>query len=90
MVYITHIRQAKGKHGHTHITDVKWLNPTTAKVGESSVSTMVGWLKNKNGVAKVSDGRTTVNVGVMDASPPYLRTYADRVWTDNLLALPAF
>ncbi|MTW13427.1 DUF3892 domain-containing protein [Pseudoduganella eburnea] len=26
------------------------------------------------------------NVGVVDASPPYLRTYADGVWTDNLLA----
>jgi hypothetical protein len=26
------------------------------------------------------------NVGVWDANPPYLRTYADGVWTDNLLA----
>jgi len=26
------------------------------------------------------------NVGVVEANPPYLRTYADGVWTDNLLA----
>lgn len=32
-----------------------------------------------------SHGRRA-NVGVVDANPPYLRTYADGVWTDNLLA----
>ena len=32
----------------------------------------------------------TVKVGVVDATPPYLRTHADGVWTDNLLALPRY
>jgi hypothetical protein len=36
-----------------------------------------------------SDG-SDVAVGVVDASPPYIRTYADGNWTDNLLALPRY
>jgi hypothetical protein len=31
-----------------------------------------------------------VNVGVVNATPPYIKTYADEVWTDNLLALPRY
>ena len=31
-----------------------------------------------------------MSVGVVDANPPYIRTHADGVWTDNLLALPRF
>jgi hypothetical protein len=27
-------------------------------------------------------------IGVVDATPPYLRTHADGVWNDNLLAQP--
>jgi hypothetical protein len=38
----------------------------------------------------VTDGKNTVAVLVVDSSPPYLRTYADGKWTDNLLALPKY
>jgi len=31
-----------------------------------------------------------VRVGVVDATPPYLRTYADGNWNNNLLSLPRF
>jgi hypothetical protein len=89
MVFITHIRQAGGR-GHEHITDVKWRDPADGKVGESSVPIMVAWIENKGGKAKVTDGQRTVDVGVIKAQPPYLRTHADGVWTDNLLALPRF
>jgi exosome complex RNA-binding protein Rrp42 (RNase PH superfamily) len=51
---------------------------------------MVDWIKNKNGDARVTDGVNTVKVGVVDASPPYIRTHADGKWTDNLLALPTY
>lgn len=42
--------------------------------------------------AFVSDGRNVVQVGVVHPQngQPYLRTYADGTWTDNLLALPTF
>ena len=89
MVYVTHIRQAGG-NGHEHITDVKWKDPADSQVGQTSVAGMVDCIENKKGVAKVTDGRHTVDVGVVDARPKYIRTYADKVWTDNLLALPRF
>lgn len=51
---------------------------------------MVEFIKNKNGIVKVKDGSSDVDVGVVEASPPYIRTYADGKWTNNLLALPRF
>lgn len=36
------------------------------------------------------EGGNTVRVGVVNATPKYIRTYADGTWTDNLLALPRF
>ncbi len=89
MVMITHIRMG-GTSAHEHITDVKWRNPADGEVKSSTVPQMVDWIENKKGVAKVTDGKRTVDVGVVDARPKYLRTYADGVWTDNLLALPRF
>ena len=51
---------------------------------------MVDWIKNKGGQAYVTNGNLQVAVGVVEATPPYIRTHADGVWTDNLLALPTF
>jgi hypothetical protein len=51
----------------------------------------VSWIENQNGEAYVEDsGGHRANVGVVAPSygARYLRTYADGVWTDNLLALP--
>jgi len=52
---------------------------------------MVDWIENKKGVAKVTDGKNTVDVGVVaNATPKYILTHADGKWTDNLLALPSY
>ena len=52
---------------------------------------MVDWIQNKKGDARVRDNQGhDVQVGVVSANPPYIRTYADRVWTDNFVALPRF
>jgi hypothetical protein len=53
---------------------------------------MVDFLTKNPGDAYVSDGTRSVTVGVVrpENRPPYIRTYADGVWTDNLLALPRF
>jgi len=89
MVYVTAIHQEDGS-SHEHITSVKWRNPSTGDTGQNTKAEMVDWIKNKSGDARVTDGTNTVQVGVVDASPPYIRTYADGKWTDNLLALPRF
>lgn len=89
MVYVTAIHQ-EGGYGHEHITSVQWRDPADGNTGQSSKAEMVDWIKHKKGDARVTDGVNTVQVGVVDASPPYIRTYADGKWTDNLLALPRF
>jgi hypothetical protein len=89
MVYITAVHMSGGQ-AHEHIAEVRWRDATDGKVGESSRDQMVDWIDRQNGDARVSDGRHEARVGVVQASPPYLRTYADAKWTDNLLALPRY
>jgi hypothetical protein len=88
-VYITHRRMVGGTQ-HEHIASVMWRNTQSAETGTSTRETMVDWIENKGGAAFVQSGTAAVKVLVVKASPPYLRTYADGVWTDNLLALPEF
>ncbi len=89
MVYITAVHM-EGGDNHEHIARVRWRNPADGQTGESSRAEMVDWIRNKHGDARVNDGQNEVQVGVVDANPPYLRTHADGKWTDNLLALPRF
>lgn len=88
MVNIT-ARHMVGGQGHEHIARVRWVDPETDARGENSRAEMVAWI-NKGGKAFVVKGNLRVAVGVVNATPPYIRTYADGVWTDNLLALPEF
>ena len=90
MIYITEIHLVGGTK-HEHIANVRWQNPGGGQTQEASTAGMVAWLKEGGDhAARVRDGSTSVLVGVVNASPPYLRTHADGVWTDNLLALPRF
>ena len=79
-----------GSERHEHIESVRWRDPADSATGQSSRQQMVDWIKNGN-TARVRDSSgNDVKVGVVDADPPYIRTYADDVWTDNLLALPRY
>ena len=89
MIYITHIHLVGGTQ-HEHIASVKWRNPGDGKTGESTREAMVIWIRDEKGDARVTDGVNQVQVGVVNAAPPYIRTHADGKWTDNLLALPRF
>lgn len=89
MVYITAVHMAGGT-GNEHISSVRWRNPSDAKTGENTRAQMVDWIDNKAGVAKVQSSPADVAVGVVDATPKYLRTHANGKWTDNLLSLPRF
>lgn len=90
MIYITAVHMTEGGSSNEHIASVRWSNPENGKSGESSTPTVVDWIDNKNGVAKVESNPNDVMVGTVDAAPKYLRTYADGRWTNNLLALPRF
>lgn len=90
MIYITHVRiSLPNDRRHDRIEKVKWLNPSNNNTGTSSVAEIVTFLNNGN-AAKVTDGKRTINVAVVDASPPHIRTVADGYYTDNLLSLPKF
>ena len=88
MVQITAINLVGGTQ-HEHISEVKWRNPNTNTTGESLRDQMIIYIEGGNR-AYVTDGRNTADVGVVKAAPPYIRTYADGKWTDNLLALPRY
>lgn len=88
MVFITAVHMEGGTK-HEHIASVRWRDPADGKTGESTRPAMVEFIeKNDAGAAKVTDGAHTVNVGVFEKK--WLRTYADRTWRDNLLALPRY
>ena len=88
MIEITAVRMSGGRH--EHITDLRWRNPTDGEVGVSTRTEMVHFLAQQNGQAYVKDGIGAVEVHVVQANPPYVQTYRDGRWTDNLLALPRF
>ncbi|MFE7174685.1 DUF3892 domain-containing protein [Streptomyces sp. NPDC057616] len=90
IIYITAVHLSGGDK-HEHIESVRWENPTTKETGESTKQAIIRWLeKDKTNEARVRNGASYVRVGVVKASPPYIRTYADGIWTDNLLALPRY
>jgi hypothetical protein len=89
MVEITQVHMVGGA-GHEHIAEVKWVNPASQETGASTREAMVVFLRKPGSRAFVTDGQRTVEVGVVEAKPPYIRTHADGVWTDNLMALPRY
>jgi hypothetical protein len=92
MVYIYQVQMSSGGTAHQHIASVKWKNPDSGKSGESTRQNMVDFISNKGGSAYVCGGDAHIaRVGVVKkAEPPYIRTYADGEWSDNLLALPRY
>jgi hypothetical protein len=92
MIEITAIR-FDGRDRHEHIGSLQWRNTQTGVTGQSGRQQIVDWLEeSKANQAVVAKNGTWVYVGVHRPTngPPYLRTYADDTWTDNLLALPRF
>jgi hypothetical protein len=92
-IRITCINKSGGYHADPHhaISHLAWTNEQTGKTGKSTRLEIYDWIKTKKGVAHVRDSRgNQARVGTREHAngTKYLQTYADRVWTDNLLALP--
>ena len=91
MIYITEIHMAEQGTEHEHIAKLRWENTQTSENGESTREQLVDWIGNKGIKIHTRDSNENdVSVGVVKATPPYLRTQADGIWTDNLLALPRY
>jgi hypothetical protein len=92
-VRITCINKSDGYHADPHhaISYLGWKNEETGETGKSSRLEIYNWIKDKGGVAYVIDSRgNKASVGTREHAngTKFLQTHADRVWTDNLLALP--
>lgn len=92
-VRVTCITKSGGYHENPHaaISALGWVNEDTGATGSSTRLVMYDWIKDKGGYAYVRDARgNEAKVGTAETASgtKYVRTYADRVWTDNLLALP--
>ncbi|MDD5318632.1 MAG: DUF3892 domain-containing protein [Candidatus Pacebacteria bacterium] len=92
-VRITCITKDGGNHSNPHeaITSFGWVNEETRAAGKSSMREMIDFLEKQGGKAYVKDRYNNIAyIGVFVSSfgNKYLRTYADRQWTDNLLSLP--
>ena len=90
-IEITHVRYSGLQKTHESITDYKWGDRETVKVGSSSKPALVGWVDD-GGNAYVGSGSQQVKVGAVHptGTPAYLRTHADEKWSNNLLSLPTF
>jgi hypothetical protein len=89
MVRVTTVHM-EGGESHEHIARVRWTNPQTGDSGQSTREQMIEYLRKPGTRAFVTDGERTVNIRIVEAEPPYIRTHADGVWTNNLLALPRY
>ncbi|MDC4206744.1 MAG: DUF3892 domain-containing protein [Candidatus Manganitrophus sp.] len=92
MVRITCITKQGGYHEDPHhaIEKVGWIDESDGQRGISTRLQMYDFIENKKGAVYVKDqSGNTVYVGTAISAhgTKYIRTYADKVWTNNLLAL---
>jgi len=92
-IRITCISKEGGFHQDPHhaISHLGWVNEQDGETGRNTRLEIYTWLKNKDGKAYVKD-----RVGNIAYVYPtehvngtkFVQTYADKVWSDNLLSLP--
>lgn len=92
-VRITCINKPGGYHEDEHhaISHLGWAEDGTGKTGKSTRLEMYDWIRNQGGDAYVLDSKgnkAKVETRENQNGTKYVQAYADRVWTDNLLALP--
>ena len=87
-VYVTAITPASDQQ-HPHIAGVRWLDADKSISKTMTTAQAVDWLQQQNKLYVAGDNGA-VQVRVVNATPPYLRTVADGSYTDNLLYLPRY
>lgn len=88
-IQITGKRVGPFGRDHEAITHYRWEEDGTGAGGITEKPTVVQWLDSGRTTAYVA-GPPRVDVGV-NSSPSgarWLQTHADRVWTNNIMALP--
>lgn len=87
-VYVTAVSPTSANQ-HAAVASIRWLDSANSTSKVMSKRVAVSWLNEGNKLwVAAEDG--PVEVRVVNADPPYLRTVRDNNYTDNLLALPRF
>jgi hypothetical protein len=91
-IRITCINKSNGYHSDPHhaISQLGWINDENNNTGKNTRLEIYNWIKNKGGVAYVRDAngnKASVRTREHANGTQFLQTYADGVWSDNLLAL---
>lgn len=91
-IEITNIRFTGTIKNHESISHYRWRNTATGGFGTSDKATLVAWVATAGNHAFVTTNPVRVAVDVVRPSRgiPFLRTRADGMWSNNLLALPLF
>ncbi len=87
-VYVTAITPASAQQ-HPHIAGVRWLDSDKSISKTMSTAEAIDSLLKQNKL-NVAGDNGAVEVRVVNATPPYVRTVADGSYTDNLLYLPRY
>ncbi len=91
LIQVTAVHMVGG-YEHQHIVKMRWRNTTTAVTGEVTRAEMVTYVRDKPNTAYCSDanGQNAAYLQVVNATPSYVRTFADGKWSNNLLSLPRY
>ena len=92
MIWIVGVEfDGSGTVDHQHLRRVRWRKADSHEEGESTVEEMVELIRHHTPVYVSDDlfSRSAV-VKVVDARPPYIRSWAKGRWGNDLLALPGF
>jgi hypothetical protein len=82
---------SSGRESHQSIRAVRWRDAESLQQGQHTVAELVDLIRAHT-LAYVSDDafERTALVRVVDANPPYVRSWAHGHWGNDLLALPRF
>jgi hypothetical protein len=90
MINVTGKRLTSGGSCPSHITHLRWNEPSTGNGGVSPRSDMVGWIDN--GVVATVHNPYGTDATCRTVHPqygaPYVQTKPDNTTADNLLSLP--
>lgn len=92
-VRITCVTKPSGdlRDPHEAISTLGWINEETGARGMSTRLEIYEFIKARGGTAYVIDrlgNKAIVGTRENAHGTKFVQTYADKVWTDNLLALP--
>jgi hypothetical protein len=92
MIWIDAIQfDGSGNASHESIRAVRWRDPESRRQGHYTVAELVALIRAQTLVYVSDDAfERTALVRVVDAKPPYVRSWAHGQWGNDLLTLPRF